>query len=170
MNPRERDETGGDDEDSPQRTQRNAEDWWDAIRKAKPLRDRAKITSHCPAGSFGRQLRCSLLTDPLAGYARPSRLAGGQNSCAVKHEFIFARSLIPKQHHRSACGPSRSSWPDRRHLVGSLCYHCSGRPTRTQYHAGRRFAPQAPVEGAGGTPAVRRPGYYLYVLTQRFSL
>ena len=57
------------------------------------LGDRAKITSHFPAGSFARRLRCSLLTDPLAGYARRSRLASGQNSRAVKHEFIFARSL-----------------------------------------------------------------------------
>ena len=36
MNPRQRNETGDDDGDSPQRTQRGAEDWWDAIRKAKP--------------------------------------------------------------------------------------------------------------------------------------
>ena len=58
------------------------------------LRGRAKITSHFPAGSFGRGLRCSLLTDPWAGYARRSRLAGGQNSRAVKYEFIFARPLM----------------------------------------------------------------------------
>ncbi len=57
------------------------------------LRDRAKITSHFPAGPFGRWLRCRLLTDPLAGYARRLRLASSQNFCAVKHEFIFARSL-----------------------------------------------------------------------------
>ena len=57
------------------------------------VRGRAKITSHFPAGSFGRGLRCSLLTDPWAGYARRSRLAGGQNSRAVKYEFIFARPL-----------------------------------------------------------------------------
>jgi hypothetical protein len=59
----------------------------------QPLRGRAKITSHFPAGSFGRGLRCSLLTDPRAGYARRSRLASGQNSHAVKYEFTFARPL-----------------------------------------------------------------------------
>ncbi len=57
------------------------------------VRNRAKITSHLPAGPFGRQLRCSLVSDPLPGYAPRSRLASGQNFCAVKHEFIFARSL-----------------------------------------------------------------------------
>ncbi len=62
------------------------------------LRGRAKITSHFPAGSFGRGLRCSLLTDPWAGYARRSRLAGGQNSRAVKYEFIFARPLSRRRH------------------------------------------------------------------------
>jgi hypothetical protein len=31
------------------------------------LEGRAKITSHFPAGSFGRGLRCLLLTDPQAG-------------------------------------------------------------------------------------------------------
>ncbi len=35
-----------------------------------------------------------LLTDPLARYARRSRLAVGQNSCAIKCEFILSRSLI----------------------------------------------------------------------------
>ena len=58
------------------------------------LRGRAKITSHFPAGSFDRGLRCSLLTDPRVGYARRSRLAGGQNSRAVKYEFIFVQPLI----------------------------------------------------------------------------
>ncbi len=63
-------------------------------RQAAPLvRNRAKITSHFSAGPFGLQLRCSLVSDPLPGYAPHSRLAGGQNFCAVKHEFIFARSL-----------------------------------------------------------------------------
>jgi hypothetical protein len=57
------------------------------------LRDRAKITSAILAWPFDRWLRCSLLTDPLAGYARRSRLASGQNSCAIITEFIFARSL-----------------------------------------------------------------------------
>ncbi|NNM87925.1 MAG: hypothetical protein HKL95_05345 [Phycisphaerae bacterium] len=57
------------------------------------LRDRAIITSHFPAGSFGRWRRCSLLTDPRLGYARRSRLVSSQNYCAVKPEFIFAQSL-----------------------------------------------------------------------------
>ena len=57
------------------------------------LRGRAKITSHFPAGSFSRGLCCLLLTDPRAGYARRSRLAGGQNSRAVKYEFIYTRPL-----------------------------------------------------------------------------
>ena len=57
------------------------------------LSNRAKITSHFPAGPFDRQLRCSLVPDPLPGYAPRSRLAGSQNFCAVKHEFIFARFL-----------------------------------------------------------------------------
>jgi len=57
------------------------------------LRDRAKITSAFLAGSFGRWLCGSLLTDPLAGYARRSRLASNQNLCAINAEFIFARSL-----------------------------------------------------------------------------
>ena len=65
-----------------------------AIRRlAKRLRDRATITSPFLAGPFGRRLRCSLLTDPLPGYARRSRLASGQNSCAIKGEVVFARSL-----------------------------------------------------------------------------
>jgi hypothetical protein len=57
------------------------------------LRDRAKTTSAILAWPFARWLRCTLLTDPLAGYARRSRLASGQNSCAIITEFIFARSL-----------------------------------------------------------------------------
>jgi hypothetical protein len=61
------------------------------------LRDPAKITSYFPAGSFGRRLRCWLLKDPRAGYARPSGLAGSHNFrlsfSAVKRGFIFARSL-----------------------------------------------------------------------------
>ena len=57
------------------------------------LRGRAEITSHILAGSFGRGRCCSLLTDPLAGYARRLRLAGGRNSCAIKYEFISARPL-----------------------------------------------------------------------------
>ena len=60
------------------------------------LWDRAKITSHFLAGPFGRWQRCSLLTDPLAGYARRSRLASDQNSCAVKYEFIFAWGLTDR--------------------------------------------------------------------------
>ncbi len=60
---------------------------------SKHLRDRAKITSPFLAGPFARRLRCSLLTDPLPGYARRSRLASGQNSCAMKGEVIFAQSL-----------------------------------------------------------------------------
>ena len=58
------------------------------------VRGRAKITSHFLAGPFGRWHRCSLLTDPLAGYARRSRLASGRNPCAKKYEFILAQSLI----------------------------------------------------------------------------
>jgi len=65
---------------------------------ADGLRDRAKITSPFLAGPFARRLRCSLLTDPLAGYARRSRLASGQNSCAIKGEVIFARSLSGAGH------------------------------------------------------------------------
>jgi uncharacterized protein with HEPN domain len=65
-----------------------------ALVRLLEIRGRAKITSHFPAGSFGRGHRCSLLTDPRVGYARRSRLAGGQNSRAVKYEFIFARPLI----------------------------------------------------------------------------
>ncbi|NNM86903.1 MAG: hypothetical protein HKL95_00115 [Phycisphaerae bacterium] len=57
------------------------------------LRDRARIASRFLAGPFGRWLRCSLLTDPLAVYAHRSRHASSQNSCAVKHEFIFSGSL-----------------------------------------------------------------------------
>ena len=64
--------------------------------QTRTLRNQAKITSHFPAGPFGLQLRCSLVSDPLPGYAPHSRLASGQNFCAVKHEFIFARSLIPQ--------------------------------------------------------------------------
>jgi len=70
----------------------NATDRDDAI-DGSDLGDRAKITSPFLAGPFARRLRCSLLTDPLAGYARRSRLADGQNSCAIKGEVIFARSL-----------------------------------------------------------------------------
>ena len=58
---------------------------------------RAKKTSHFSAGPFDRQLRCSLVQDPLPGYAPRSRLTGGQNFCAVKHEFIFARFLSSLQ-------------------------------------------------------------------------
>src|SRR5271157_1176628 len=57
------------------------------------LRARAKITSAILAWPFGRWLRCSLLTDPLAGYARRSRHASGQKSCAIITEFSFAWSL-----------------------------------------------------------------------------
>jgi len=77
------------------------------------LRDRAKITLPFLAGPFARRLRCSLLTDPLAGYARRSRLAGGQNSCAIKCEFIFARPLscAPSQVFRNGSGVGQAS-PD----------------------------------------------------------
>ncbi len=66
---------------------------WKKTMIDKRLRDRETITSHFLAGSFVRRLRCSLLTDPLARYARRSRLAVGQNSCAIKCEFILSRSL-----------------------------------------------------------------------------
>jgi hypothetical protein len=59
-----------------------------------PVWDRAQITSPFLAGPFARRLRCSLLTDPLAGYARRSRLAGGQHSCAIKGEVICAWFLL----------------------------------------------------------------------------
>ena len=52
-----------------------------------------KTTSAILAWPFARWLRYSLLTDPLAGYARRLRLASGQNSCAIITEFIFAQSL-----------------------------------------------------------------------------
>jgi hypothetical protein len=41
------------------------------------------------AGSFGRWRRCSLVTDRL-GYAPRSRLASGQNSCAIIVHVIFS--------------------------------------------------------------------------------
>ena len=76
-----------------------------------PLRGRAKITSRFLAGSFGRWLRCSLLPDPLAGYARRSRLASGQNSCTLKDEFILARSLTGLYYERARWySPSLGTW------------------------------------------------------------
>ncbi len=38
-----------------------------ALQYHAEVRGRAKITSHFPAGSLGRRLRCSLLTDPRVG-------------------------------------------------------------------------------------------------------
>ena len=85
------------------------------------LRGLAKIKLPILAWSFGRWLRCSLLTDPWAGYARRSRVvplrselrgtspppvsfpkpderfairgASGQNPCAMIGNFILARPL-----------------------------------------------------------------------------
>ena len=57
------------------------------------IRDRTKRTSHFPFGPLVRWLRWPLLTAPEAGCARPSRPASNQNSCAVKYECIFSRSL-----------------------------------------------------------------------------
>ena len=64
----------------------------DAPRHLAP-RGLAKIKLPILAWSFGRWLRCSLLTDPWAGYARRSRLISGQNPCAIKGNFILARPL-----------------------------------------------------------------------------
>jgi hypothetical protein len=41
------------------------------------------------AGSFGRWRRCSLVADHF-GYAPRSRLASGQNSCAIIVHVIFS--------------------------------------------------------------------------------
>jgi hypothetical protein len=47
------------------------------------------------APRFGRTWNLGTAQKQLPGYARRSRLAGGQNSCAIKGEVIFARSLGP---------------------------------------------------------------------------
>ncbi len=90
------------------------------------VRDREIITSHFLAGSFGRQLRCSLLTDPLARYARRSRLANGQNSCAIKR-FVVVLSDTEIQRRISAhnsigtyCGLVSSRGSSRGRIAGLI--------------------------------------------------
>lgn len=69
-----------------------------SVGSRRAVRDRAKLTSRFPAGPFARWLHWSLLKDPGAGDAPPSRLASGQNFrqsfIAVKYEFIFSRPLM----------------------------------------------------------------------------
>ena len=102
------------------------------------VRGRAKITSHFPAGSFGHGLRCSLLTDPRAGYARRSRLAGGQNSRAVKYEFIFARPLKRGRRYRAGIACRESVFLQWRRR---LCFGHPGdfHPVRILPAHGRRW-------------------------------
>jgi len=45
------------------------------------------------AGAFAHWLCCSLVTDPY-GYASRSRLASGQNSCAIIAQVISSRRLM----------------------------------------------------------------------------